>query len=81
MGQFFVCLFLHETMSQVLLLNTHPFILSSHLLVWPYCCSPLPPQLLLMVALSLRFARSDLPFCLFAQTLTFVAFNKVTDRG
>jgi hypothetical protein len=33
-----------------------------------------------MVALSLRFARSDLPFCLFAQTLTFVAFNKVRVR-
>jgi hypothetical protein len=30
-----------------------------------------------MIALSFRFARTDLPFCLFAQTLTFVAFNKV----
>jgi phosphatidylinositol glycan class M len=34
------------------------------------------PQLVLMIALSVKFAR-DLPFCLFCQTLTFVAFNKV----
>ena len=34
------------------------------------------PQLVLLVVLSARFYR-DLPFCLFVQTLAFVAFNKV----
>uniref|UniRef100_J3LRH2 GPI mannosyltransferase 1 n=1 Tax=Oryza brachyantha TaxID=4533 RepID=J3LRH2_ORYBR len=34
------------------------------------------PQLIVQLALILRFSR-DLPFCLFLQTVAFVAFNKV----
>ena len=34
------------------------------------------PQLVLLVVLSAKFYR-DLPFCLFVQTIAFVAFNKV----
>ncbi|KAL6838524.1 hypothetical protein ACP4OV_031769 [Aristida adscensionis] len=34
------------------------------------------PQLILQLALILRFSR-DLPFCMFLQTVAFVAFNKV----
>ncbi|KAF6135620.1 hypothetical protein GIB67_028191 [Kingdonia uniflora] len=34
------------------------------------------PQLIVQMVLSYRFAR-DLPFCLFLQTVAFVAFNKV----
>ena len=34
------------------------------------------PQAVLLVAFALRFGR-DLPFCIFLQTLGFVAFNKV----
>jgi len=74
--------------------KTTPFFLTPMMCYAVLCSEPwvglqhssarplgLLPQLSCQLCLSIAFARKDLPFCVFAQTLAFVAFNKVRMPG